>query len=157
MTGSDPYLTYLAQVPLFSSCSTKELKKIARSANEVSIDAGRVLVEEGRIGKEAYVIAEGQAVVKRANRKIATIGPGDHFGELALLDGGPRTATVVAETPMTLLLIGQREFAGGSVCHPPRPRILRPSETAASAAAKSREIQKRGLRHQHEPVVWDCR
>jgi CRP-like cAMP-binding protein len=112
MAGTDPSLAYLAQVPLFSSCTAKELRKIAKAASEVTVDAGRVLVEEGQVGKEAYVILDGQATVKRSNRKIATIGAGDHFGELALLDGGPRTATVVADTPMTLLLLGQREFAG---------------------------------------------
>ena len=50
--------------------------------------------------------------MKRNGRKVATFGPGDHFGELALLDGGPRTATIVADTPMRVLVIGQREFAG---------------------------------------------
>jgi CRP/FNR family transcriptional regulator, cyclic AMP receptor protein len=58
------------------------------------------------------VIIEGTATVRRNGRKVATFGPGDHFGELALLDGGPRTATVTADTPLKLLVIGQREFSG---------------------------------------------
>lgn len=110
--SSSSYLKYLAEVPLFSACSNKELQKIAKASDEVSIDAGRVLVEQDAVGREAYVIVEGEATVKRGTRKIATIGPGGHFGELALLDGGPRTATVVADTPMKVLVLGQREFAG---------------------------------------------
>ena len=112
MAGSSSYLKYLAEVPLFSACSNKELQKIAKASDEVAIEAGRVLVEQDGVGREAYVIIDGEASVKRGNRKIATIGPGDHFGELALLDGGPRTATVVADTPMKVLVLGQREFLG---------------------------------------------
>ena len=63
-------------------------------------------------GHEAYVIVDGEAVVRRNGRDVTTFGPGDHFGELALLDGGPRTATVVASTPVRLLVLGQREFSG---------------------------------------------
>src|SRR5690349_23233800 len=112
MAGSNSYLKYLAQVPLFSACSNKELQKIAKASDEIAIEAGRVLVEQDAVGREAYVVVEGQATVKRGNRKIATIGPGDHFGELALLDGGPRTASVIADTPMKVLVLGPREFAG---------------------------------------------
>lgn len=112
MAGSSSYLKYLAEVPLFSACSNKELQKIAKASDEIAIEAGRVLVEQDGVGREAYVVVEGEASVKRGNRRIATLGPGDHFGELALLDGGPRTATVVAETPMKVLVLGQREFAG---------------------------------------------
>jgi CRP/FNR family transcriptional regulator, cyclic AMP receptor protein len=112
MASSSAYLKYLAQVPLFAACSNKELQKIAKASDEIAIDAGRVLVEQDAVGREAYVVVDGQASVKRGNRKIATMGPGDHFGELALLDGGPRTATVIADTPMKVLVLGQREFAG---------------------------------------------
>lgn len=106
------YLDHLARIPLFSSFSKRDLQKIAKASDEVTVDAGRVLVEEGTTGREAFVIIDGQATVKRNGRKVATLGPGNHFGELALLDGGPRSATVVADTPMTLLVLGQREFNG---------------------------------------------
>src|SRR5690606_34210047 len=86
---------HLAQVSLFSSMSKRELQKIARVSDEVSVPEGKVLVEEGTRGREAFVILDGKAVVRRNNRRVATLGPGDHFGELALLDGGPRTASVV--------------------------------------------------------------
>lgn len=106
------YLDHLAQIRLFSSFSRRDLQKIAKASDEVEVEAGRVLVEEGTTGRESFVIIDGHATVKRNGRKVATLGPGDHFGELALLDGGPRTATVVADTPMTLLVLGQREFNG---------------------------------------------
>ena len=73
---------------------------------------GREIVKQGSVGKECFIIVEGEAAVKRNGRRVATMSAGDHFGELALLDGGPRTATVVAETPLTVLVLGQREFAG---------------------------------------------
>lgn len=108
--ASSSYLDYLSQVSLFSACSKKDLRAIAKSADEISIDNERELVTQDAIGKEAFVIIEGTAVVKRGNRTIGQLGPGDHFGELSLLDGGPRTATVISETPMRLLVLGQREF-----------------------------------------------
>lgn len=112
MAGNNAYLKNLAQVPLFSSCSNRELQKIARASDEITIDDERVLVEQDAIGHEFFVIIDGTADVKRSNRRIAELGPGDHFGELALFDGGPRTATVVATSPMRVLVLGQREFAG---------------------------------------------
>jgi CRP-like cAMP-binding protein len=112
MAGSNEYLKHLAQVPLFSSCSNRDLQKIARAADQVSIEDEKTLVEQGAVGHEFFIIIEGEADVKRGNRRIATLGPGDHFGELALFDGGPRTATVTAASPMQVLVLGQREFAG---------------------------------------------
>jgi len=112
MAGGTAYLKHLASVPLFSSCSNRDLQKIAKASDEVSIEKGRVLVEQNAIGHEFFVIIEGDAAVTISDQRINTLGPGDHFGELALFDGGPRTATVVAETPMLVLVLGQREFAG---------------------------------------------
>lgn len=112
MSGTSRYLQHLAEVPLFASCSSKELQKIARAADEVTVDAGREVIAQDATGHEAFIVIEGRAEVVRNGQRIAEVGPGDHFGELALLDGGPRTASVVAETPMTLLVLGQREFAG---------------------------------------------
>ena len=110
--SSTAYLEHLSKVPLFTACSNRDLQKIAKASDEVTIEAGRVLVEQGGIGRECFVIIDGTATVKRNNRKITTLGTGDYFGELALLDGGPRTASVVAETDMTVLVLGQREFHG---------------------------------------------
>lgn len=112
MASRDKHLDRLALVPLFSGCTRKDLQKIARATNEIEVEAGRVLTDQGDAGREAFVIVEGEATVKRNQRKIATLGPGDAVGELSLLDHGPRTATVVAATPMTLLVLSTREFSG---------------------------------------------
>ena len=112
MGGRDSYLDHLASVPLFAACSRKDLQNIARASDEVSVRAGKVLVEQGQIGRECFVVVEGSATVKRNGRKVATFGPGDYFGELSLLDKGPRTATVAADTDMKVLVLGPREFSG---------------------------------------------
>jgi CRP-like cAMP-binding protein len=97
-------------VSLFTSCNRRELQKIAKAADEVEIEAGRNVVEQNATGHEAFVILEGEAEVIRNGTTVTTLGPGAAFGELAILDGGPRTATVVATTPLRLLVLGQREF-----------------------------------------------
>jgi CRP-like cAMP-binding protein len=103
---------HLSKVPLFSALSSRDLQKVARASDEVSIPAGKVLMQQGQTGREAFVILEGEAAVKRNNRKVATLGPGTCFGELALLDRGPRTMTVEAASDMKVLVLGQREFSG---------------------------------------------
>lgn len=85
---------------------------MARASDEVTLPAGRNLCEQGSIGREAFVIVGGSAEVRRNGRRVATLGPGDCFGELALLDHGPRTATVTAVTDIDVLVLGAREFAG---------------------------------------------
>jgi CRP/FNR family transcriptional regulator, cyclic AMP receptor protein len=112
MASKNTYLDHLAKVPLFSALSKKDLQRVARASDEIDVEAGRVIVDQGRTGHEFFLIVDGRAAVKRNNRKVADLGPGQYFGELALLDRGPRSASVVAETPMTLLVLGQREFTG---------------------------------------------
>jgi|SRR5205823_6145588 len=112
MRGRSQYLDHLARVPLFSACSKRELQTIGRASDDVRVPAGKVLVEEGRPGHEFFLILDGRASVKRGKKKIAELGPGQYFGEMALLDRGPRSATVVADTEMDVLVLGQREFAG---------------------------------------------
>src|SRR3712207_587709 len=112
MAPKTSYLDHLASVPLFSACSKKDLQRIARASDEIDVQAGRVLVDQGRAGHEFFLIIDGTATVKRNDRKVTTLGPGQYFGELSLLDRGPRSATVVAETDMRVLVLGQREFAG---------------------------------------------
>jgi CRP-like cAMP-binding protein len=103
---------HLSKVPLFSALSNKDLQKVAKASDEVTLPAGKVLMEQGQTGREAFVILEGEAVVKRNGRKVATLGPGACIGELALLDRGPRTMTVEAASDMKALVLGQREFSG---------------------------------------------
>ena len=102
----------LSNIWLFSECTAKEKKTIGRALDEVVVEPGRVLVEEGTLGTEFYLIVSGTASVRRNNRKVATLAAGQHFGELALLDRHPRNATVVSETEMDILVLGQREFNG---------------------------------------------
>lgn len=102
----------LGKIWLFSACSAGQLRTIRRAVEEVSVPEGRVLCEEGALGREFFFIVEGTATVRRAGRKAASLGPGDYFGELSLLDRKPRSATVVSDTPMELLVLEQRRFNG---------------------------------------------
>ena len=112
MASSTKHLQHLAETPLFSALSKRDLQRIAKASNEVTRKAGTVLVDQGDAGREAFVVIEGTATVKRNGRKVNSVGPGDSVGELSLLDHGPRTATVTADTDMTLLVLSAREFSG---------------------------------------------
>jgi CRP-like cAMP-binding protein len=102
----------LKSIWLFSSCTGSELRKIRSSLDEIEVPKGKVLVEEGRIGLELFLIVTGKAAVTRNGKKVANLGPGDYFGELALLDRRPRSATVTSETDMDVLVLSQRQFNG---------------------------------------------
>ena len=108
----DSKLEHLASVRLFSACSKKELALLGKASDEVSVPAGKEVVTEGTPGHEFFLILDGKANVVRRGKKVASLGPGQYFGEMALLDKGPRTASIVTETPSTLLVLGQREFSG---------------------------------------------
>jgi CRP-like cAMP-binding protein len=112
MARRDAFVDHLQQIPMFSACSKRDLQLVARRAEDVKVPAGKVLVNEGETGHEFFVILDGSARVTRHGKRVATLGPGNAFGELALLDRAPRNATVIAETPMELVVLGQREFAG---------------------------------------------
>jgi CRP/FNR family cyclic AMP-dependent transcriptional regulator len=110
MASTKAHLDHLANVSLFNGCTKKELEKIVRAGDEITMTAGTVIVDQGQTGREAFVVLEGEVAVKRGGRKVVTLGPGAMVGELSLLDHGPRTATVVCETDCTLLVIDQRHF-----------------------------------------------
>jgi len=112
MANKKQHLESLRSVALFSACSNKDLEKVAKATDEIEMTAGTMIMDQGRLGREAFVIVDGEVIVKRNNRKVATLGPGSVVGELSLLDKGPRTATVVCETDCTLLVIDQRRFMG---------------------------------------------
>ena len=101
----------LAQVPLFKDLSKKHLQRIASLATRLDLPAGRELTTEGAIGHEFLVVLDGEVEVRHGDKVIATRGAGEFFGEIALLTHQPRTATVVAKTPVVVEVIGQREFA----------------------------------------------
>ena len=107
----DAYLERLGALPMFGGCTNKELRDIARIVDELQVESGRVLMSQGDAGQEAFVIEEGTAEVVRDGQLLATVGPGSYVGELALIDAGPRSATVTATTPMRVLVIGTREFS----------------------------------------------
>jgi CRP-like cAMP-binding protein len=109
--AKDSFVDHLAEVPLFSACSKKDLQQVARRAEDIRVDTGKVLVSEGAAGAEFFVIIDGNAKVTRHGAEVATLGPGDFFGDLALLDRAPRNATITASTPMELVVLGQREFS----------------------------------------------
>lgn len=100
----------LAGLPLFSACSGRDLQRLAKAADELHVAAGTQLTTQGGVGREAFVIIEGTAVVSKDGETEAELGPGQHFGELALLDGGPRTATVTAASDMTVLVLSKPAF-----------------------------------------------
>jgi CRP-like cAMP-binding protein len=110
MARRDAYIEHLTQVPLFSACSKDELRKLSKRTTDIPIAEGHVLVKEGDRGLEFFVIVSGRARVSRRGRKVGELGPGDFFGELALLIDSERNATVTALTPMEAIVLSRREF-----------------------------------------------
>ncbi len=107
----DPKIQRLAEVQLFSTCNRRELAKIAALTVEVDVPAGRVLMRQGEPAHECFVIEAGTARASIRGRKSSKLGPGECFGEMALIDSAPRSATVTAETDMSLLVLNSREFS----------------------------------------------
>ena len=105
MRRLDHFEQRLGEVSLFRACSKQDLRRIARLADANEVKEGEVLVREGQRGQELFVILSGRATVTRKGRKVATLGPGDYFGELAVLNPAPRTATVKATSPMEVLIV----------------------------------------------------
>jgi CRP/FNR family transcriptional regulator, cyclic AMP receptor protein len=106
----DAKVELIARVPLFERCSRRELAAIAGIADQVDLPEGRVLVHEGTFGQEFFVLTEGSAEVTRAGRLVSTLGPGDFFGEIALVSNVPRTATVKTLSPVGALVVSGRDF-----------------------------------------------
>ncbi|HEU5224952.1 MAG TPA: cyclic nucleotide-binding domain-containing protein [Actinomycetota bacterium] len=100
----------LAQVPLFEGLSRRHLKQIADHADEISFREREIIVEAGRPGGSFFVIVEGEVKVVQGGRVIGRAGPGEFFGEISLLDGGPRTASVIAETPVVAIRLFKGAF-----------------------------------------------
>lgn len=95
----------LKDVPLFSELSRRDRKIVAQHADEVDVASGKTLIEQGRLAYEFFVITEGTADVFHGDEKIADVGPGDVLGEMGVLETHKRTATVVATSPMKLVVI----------------------------------------------------
>ena len=110
MLRRDAKIELLKRVPLFAGCSKKELGQVALLADELDVNRNKVLTTEGDRGREFFVLVEGSAEVHRKGRKVNTMGPGDFFGEIALVSDRPRTATVTAISPARLLVVTDRAF-----------------------------------------------
>ena len=100
----------LKRSPLFEGLSRKQLARIARVSDDLEVPAGTVLCEEGSRGREFFVIISGEATVARGGKLLATVGPGDFFGEIALLKQVRRTATIRTRTPCLLLVLSRAQF-----------------------------------------------
>ena len=100
----------LKDVPFFSSMSKKELAAVAQQTDELDFAPGKVLAREGEFGQEFFVIGAGTAEVTRGGEPIGQLGPGDFFGEMALLEDERRTATVTATSPMSVIVMTRSSF-----------------------------------------------
>ena len=105
--------------PLFTGLQPDQLRAIAGSAQEVQFPAGRVIARQGEVGTGLFIVVDGSVRVVRDGRTLATLGRGEFFGELSVLDGQPRTAQVLAETPTTCLAIASWDFERLLLDHPP--------------------------------------
>jgi CRP-like cAMP-binding protein len=108
--SKDLYIQRLKAVPLFSALAKRELDMLVKQADHLRYSARHEVVKEGAEGEEFWLVIEGTLEVHRGGRTVDEIGPGDYFGELAVIDPGPRDATVVSTSPVELMVIGRRRF-----------------------------------------------
>ena len=108
--GHNQKVDLIRKVPLFSRLSKSELRDLAMLADEIDLRDGKEMTRQGAAGREFFVLLEGTADVRKNGRKINTLGPGDFFGEIALVSREPRTATVIATSPVRALVITDRSF-----------------------------------------------
>jgi CRP-like cAMP-binding protein len=101
----------LRQVPLFSNLTKKQLIEVARHTDEVAVAAGTDIATQGELGNEMFVIVAGSVTVRQNGRKITSRGKGDFIGEMSLLDGQPRSATVTTDVDSVLLVVSRRDFS----------------------------------------------
>lgn len=106
----DEKLELLHGIPLFGRFDRKHLKRLGMLAEEVDVPAGKVLIRQGELGDDLMILVKGLVAVERDGSKVNKLGPGEFFGEIALIERGPRTATVTAETPCRLLVLNHRSF-----------------------------------------------
>ena len=132
--GKKSKVELLGNVRLFSTCNKRELARIASLVDEVNAPKGKMIVRQGDPGREGSVIADGKAKATIRGKSSALLGRGSCFGEMSLLDQGPRSATVTAETALHLLVLGH----GSSVARPPGPYSRGPDDARPRRAAAQR-------------------
>jgi CRP-like cAMP-binding protein len=118
MASRSAQLSLLSGVELFSGLTKKEAGFILQFMRDYDYPAGKVMVQEGDKGGRFFLIVSGTAVVSRNGRRIRKLGPGDSFGDIALIDGGPRSATVTAETPISTLTLALWNFKAALLENP---------------------------------------
>ena len=100
----------LRAIPLFRACRDRDLVQVDGLVDDIEVETGEMLIEEGRVARQSFVIMSGDAAVTRGGERLATLRAGDFFGEMALVDGSLRSATVTATTPMRILVLDPRSF-----------------------------------------------
>jgi len=110
MIKTDAKIQLLRSIPLFSKCNSRQLRQIAALTVALELPEGQTLCREGEVGTEFFVFINGEAVVSARGRRLATIGPGGFCGEMAILDGGPRVASVTTTSPSSVLVLSRWEF-----------------------------------------------
>lgn len=108
----DTKVEALRKAPLLQGLTRRELQQLARTSEDVEVEPGKVLCREGEFGSEFFVIFEGKVEVRKGQRGVGTLGPGDFFGEIALVEKSRRTATVTATTPLRFFVLTSRGFWG---------------------------------------------
>ena len=108
--SKDLYMARLKAVPLFAKMSKKELDLMVRQADHLRYPARHTVVREGTPGEEFWLVIEGELAVERGGETVAKLGAGDAFGELAVVEPVPRDATIIATSPVELMVIGRRRF-----------------------------------------------
>ena len=106
----DTKLELLRQVPLFAGCTKRELSEIATLADELALPEGAVLIKEGKLGHEFFLLLDGEVDVRKKGRKVASLANGTFFGEMALVSARPRNATVTALSPVRVLVVHEQAF-----------------------------------------------
>ncbi len=138
MVSKRAYIDHLRGVRLFADCTRKELELIASSSDVVTLRAGRTIIEEGKPGKEAFVILSGTATIRKGSRRIRQVGEGAIVGELALFDGGARSASVVCDTDCEVLVLSRGSLMRVLESVPPISHKL-----LANMAGMVRDLDKR--------------
>ena len=106
----DEKLDLLHTIPLFARFDRKHLERLGMLTEEVDVPAGKVLIRQGELGDDLMIIVSGAVSVERDGTEVNSLGVGEFFGEIAVIDRGPRTATVTSETPCRLLVVNHRDF-----------------------------------------------
>jgi CRP/FNR family cyclic AMP-dependent transcriptional regulator len=112
MFTQDTKVDALSRAPLFEALSRRELVQLARITEDLELPPGKVLCKEGEVGREFFVIVDGEVEVTRKRKRVATGGGGEFFGEIALLEQTPRMATVTAKTPLRCFVLTRKQFRG---------------------------------------------